>query len=122
GRSLSIERRRLGRDRLRPRCSFARRRGLWNGPFLNWPDGLAADPIEDIREALLGDLDNRFDRASIDADIRENWRRRRVEVPEVVMRQLKMPHAFAGVGFHADEGLAKQVVAEPVAAVHVAGG
>src|SRR4029453_17032373 len=108
-------------ERLRRGWSLSRRRRLRNGPFLDWPDRFARDAIEDVREALLRLLNARFVRPYIDANARENGRRRWIEVPQIVMRQLKMPHAFAGVRLHTNEALAKEVVAKAVAAVHVTG-
>jgi hypothetical protein len=94
---------------------------LRNGPLLDWPDWFAGHAIEDVREALLGHLDNRFDRPSVDADVRENGSRRWIEIPQVVMRQLEVPHTLTAVRLHAHEALTKEVVAKAVAAVHVTG-
>src|SRR5262245_24753475 len=119
-RSLAIESGGLRREWLRRRCSFSRRRRLRNGPLLDWPDWFAGHAIEDVREALLRHLDNRFDRPSVDADVRENRSRRWIEVPQVVMRQLEVPHTLTAVRLHAHEALTKEVVAKEVDDVNVA--
>ena len=53
GQPLAIERRRLGRERLRRRGLFARHRRLRHRPFLDRPHRLAGHAIEDVQEAVL---------------------------------------------------------------------
>src|SRR5438105_3957356 len=117
-RSLAIEWRRLGRERLRRRRALARGRRLWNRPLLDWPHGLSGDTVEDVRESLLRHLYDGLDRPAVDANVGEHRRRRRIEVPAIVMRQLKMPDALAGIGLDADDALSDPVFPEPMAAVH----
>ena len=50
-------------------------------------------------------------------DVRQQRRRRHVEIPERMMHELKMPFALAGFQIDAHEALGKQVVAGPMAAV-----
>jgi hypothetical protein len=83
-RALQIERRRLGRDRLRRRRALAGHVRLRHGALDDRPHGFARRAIQHVRVRLFRDLHERFDRSAVDRDVHEDRRRGRVEVPQVV--------------------------------------
>ena len=119
GEPLLLVRRRLRRMRLRGRRDLARHRRLRHGAFLDRPHGRARRAIEHEQETVLRDLRQRFDRATVDGDVDQDGRGRQVVVEQVVVHGLEMPDALAGLRVQRDDGAAVEVVAEPVAAVHV---
>src|SRR5215471_2893954 len=115
-----FEWRRLGWERLRRRCPFTRSRGLRHGTLLDRPYRLTRHAIENKGKALFGHLHNRFDRFATDSDIRQDWRGRQIVVPEIVMHELIVPDTFARFRLEAHKTVAEEIVAKPVASIHVA--
>ena len=66
-------------------------------------------------------MNDRFDRFSVDVEVRKNRRRRQIVVEQIVTGDLVVPHPFAGEAPHADECTAEQIVAEPMPPVHIVG-
>ena len=121
GDALLVERRRLGRKRLRRRIPLAGHVALRHGALLDRPHRLARLAVQHVDEGLLRHLREGFDTATVDRDVGEHRRRRQVVVPDAVMQRLEVPHAFAGRRVERDDRLGVQVVAGPRAAVVVAG-
>ena len=119
GHALPIVRRRLRRERLRRRSPLARHVGLRHGPLLDRPHGLARDAVERVDERLLRELRDGFDRPAVDDEVHQDRRRRIVPVPDVVMDQLVVPDALAGLRVEAHEARAVEIVAVALAAPDV---
>ena len=71
--------------------------------------------------SLLGDLRHRLDAPPVDRHVDEVGRRGQVVVPDVVSGDLVVPDPLARADVQADQRVAEQVVAVPVAAVVVVG-
>ena len=93
--ALALERRRLGRERLRRRVPLGRHLALFDRPLFDRPHRLAGHAIEDVEEALLGRLRDRLDRLSVHRDVREDRRARNVVVPDRVVDELEVPEPLA---------------------------
>jgi hypothetical protein len=119
--ALHVERRRLGRERLRAHRLLARHVRLRHRALLHRPDRLAGAAIEDVGERLLRQLHDGRDPLSVDGDVDQDWMRRHVVVPDVVMNELLVPHLLAGLRLDGHECVAIEVVARPMAAVDVVG-
>ena len=119
--ALHIERRRLGWKRLGLRQFFARNDGSRHWQFFDRPDRFAGFPIKGVDQALLGRLHDDRGRSLICHHIQQYWRRRRVEIPDVMVHQLIMPGPFASAGMESDQGCAVEVVAGMVATIVVDG-
>ena len=102
GDALPIERRRLGRKRLRRRRLLAGHRGGRHRLLDNRPHRLAGHAIEHIGERLLRHLDDRLDRLAVDGDVDQNRRRRIVVVQQIVVHGLEVPDALAGLRVQTD--------------------
>ncbi len=118
--ALAIERRWLGRKRLRRRCALARSRGLWYRTLFDRPDRFARHPIEHEREGLLRQLDHGLDWRTIHGDVGEDGSGRQVIVPQAMVNELVVPDTLTCFSVHADQALSVQSVAEPMPVVHVA--
>ena len=94
--ALAIERRRLGRKRLRRRRALAGHRRRRDRPLFDRPHRLAGHAIEHVGERLLRDLDDGLDPAAVDGDVGEDRRRGIVVVEQIVMHRLEVPDALAG--------------------------
>ena len=81
-------------------CPVTRSKTNANACFVSWTTALIRRPST-VMSARIG-------------------RRRQVVVPQVVMNELVVPDAFAGLALDAHEGVRKQVVAGTMPAVHVA--
>ena len=122
GHALILERRRSGRKRLCQRRHLARQVGLLrHRAFLDRPDRVAGDPVEQIGEALLADLSQRADAAPLDGDVDQVGMGGKVPVPEAMVHRLEVPDALAGFDVDGDDRFREQIVARPVAAVVVVG-
>ena len=119
--ALKLERRRLGRKRLRRRIPFARHGALFDGLLDNRPHGLSGLAIEDVEEALLARHRGDLPGFAVYRDVGQDRRARKVEVPDAVVDELKVPLALPGVQVDRHQRLGEQVVARPVAAVVIAG-
>ena len=82
-----------------------------------WP----VDAIEHEGKRLLRQLHDGPDPTAVDCDVRQNRRGWQIVVPQIVMHELVVPHAFARLALDADQRVRKQIVARPMPAVHVAG-
>ncbi len=118
---MPVEGRWPGGEGLRGRGALPGHIGLRHGQLLDRPHRISGSPVEDEGEGLLGQEGDRWDLASVHDQVRQDRCRRRIVVPDAVVDRLKVPHPFAGGGFEGNDALRKQVVAEPVAAVEVAG-
>ena len=87
----------LGRMRLRRPGALAGHVACGHRTLLDRPHRLTGDAIEHIGKALLGKLHQRFHRPAVDGHVDERRRGRKVVVPDVVMRDLIMPDALAGL-------------------------
>ncbi len=65
--------------------------------------------IEHEHQSHLRHLDDSRDQAAVAANVGEDWLRRRIEVPEVVMNELRVPAAPAGRGIERHERSPEQV-------------
>ncbi len=106
--------------RLRRRIPFAWHRARFDLPIFDGPHGCAVHAIEHEQVRPLRYLRDGADRFAVHSDVDEIRRRREVVVPDVVVHELLMPHAFARSRVEADEAAGEQVVAGSVAAVKVA--
>ena len=61
------------------------------------------------------------DRLAVHGDVDERRRRRQVVIPDVVMHELVVPHAFTGSRIDTHEAACEEVVAGTMAAVVIAG-
>src|SRR5207245_4631203 len=77
-------------------------------------------PIEDKGERLFRQLNNRLDRSAVNRDVCQDRGGRHVVVPDVMMSQLVVPDAFAGLNVEAHERRRKQVVPRALSAILVA--
>src|SRR5579864_3110916 len=93
--ALVVERRRLGRKRLRGGVPFSRHISLRNGAFFHWPDRLAVFAIENVKECLFGWLRYGFHRLAVNGDVGENRSARDVHIPYAVMNELIVPLPLA---------------------------
>ena len=115
--ALAINRWRFAWEGLCQRGLLAWNVGLWNGFLLDRPHGCAGHAIEDIQETSLVGSKDRLDPFTVDCDITEYRRRRRVVIPEIVMHHLKVPHQLTVLRIEDDEGIGKEILAMPVAAI-----
>ena len=117
---LAAERRRIGRKWLRRPRLLARDVGLrGHGPFLDRPDRLAGDAIEDVQKPRLAGHRHDIDVAPVVPDRRELWRRRVVVVPEIVMHVLEMPQPLARSRVEREQAVGKEIRANPIGAVEI---
>src|SRR5262252_5211087 len=72
---------------------------------------LAIRAIDDIKESILRRLHEHLAFLIVDREISENDVLRRVVVPHVTRRRLKVPNVFAGFRAHGDNRRKKQIVA-----------
>jgi hypothetical protein len=54
---------------------------LRDGTFFDWPDRFSRDAVEDVDEALLGNLGNRLDLSFIDSNLHQIRRSGKVVIP-----------------------------------------
>ena len=111
--------RRLRRKRLRRRCLFARHGRLRHRLLVNRPDRLPGHAIEHVEPSKLARQGHRLDSLAVHIGVQQQRRRRIVEVPDRMVHQLEVPLALAGLQIDADQGVAEQIVAGPMAAVEV---
>ena len=114
--------RRTGRERLGRRCALARHVALRHVAFLDGPDRLAGDAVEDEDQPLLGELGDGLDAPAVHVDRRQHRLRGQVVVPHAVVDDLEVPRPLAVVRVERHEALREQVVAEALAAVVDVGG
>ena len=120
--SLARERRRFGRERLRWVGLFAVDIRGGYGAFLDVPNRFARRAVEDVPESLLRDLHHDVLPSSSGPAPSEHGLRGQVVVPEIVVRRLEMPLAFARADIQGDDAIAEEILAGPVGAVEVVGG
>ncbi len=120
--SQALERRRLARERLRRRSLFAGHRRLRYRAFLDGPYRLAGQAVQRVHHPLLAHLDGGRDDFTVHVQVGQDGRGGGIVVPYVMMDKLEMPDAFTGFCIQRHQGLAEQVIAGTVAAVHIAGG
>ena len=119
GEALPVDGGGTGRKRLRRRIPFTRHVAGGNGQFLDGPDRLARLPVEGVDERLFGHLG---DNLAAVGQVGQHRRGRVVPVPDVVVNQLIMPLALAGLDIERDHAVGEQIVAWAVGAETVAGG
>ena len=74
-------------------------------------DGLAGVRIEDVEEAALAGLEDHAAGLSVDLEVGDDLRHRRVMVPRVFGDGLVVPAVGAGVRVHGDHGVGEEDVA-----------
>jgi hypothetical protein len=89
--------------------------------FHNGPDRITGLTIERVSESLLRGLDENRRPPPVDIHIKQDSRRRVVEVPDVVMDSLEMPDTFSGLDVEGEDARAEKVVARPEAAEEIDG-
>src|SRR5258705_8815081 len=114
-----MERRGLRRNRLRLRRALAGNARGRRRLLLDRPHRLAGNAIEHIDEGLFGHLRDRLDALSLNGDVDQVRRGRRVVIPQTVMDELIVPDLLAGRNVKADYTLAVEPVAQPMAGVIV---
>ncbi len=107
------------RVRLRGRVPLSRDIALRHRLLFDRPDRLPRDAVEDIQPRLLARHGDDLARLPVDGDVREERRRRHVEVPDRVVHELKVPLALSGREIDAHQALGKQVGPGTFAAVVV---
>src|ERR1022692_3654312 len=122
GDALPVERRGPGGKWLGWGGSFAGHAGLGHRPLLDGPHRLAGDAVENECESLFCDLCDGLDPFSAHRNVGENWSRREVPVPKVVVNGLEVPNALPGPRVQTNQAVGKEIVAQPVCAVEIAGG
>ena len=113
--------RRLGGKRLRERCPFTRHITRRHRPLFDGPQRLAGDAVEDEDHPDLADLRDDVHRLAVVLHREQLGAGGRIVIPQIVMHELKMPEAFAGVKVEREQAVAEQIVAEAIAAVEIEG-
>lgn len=108
--TLDIDRRRPRRKRLGFSGTFAGNTGGRDRTLLDRPNWLAGQTIEDVNEGLLGDLRHRLDAASVDGDVDQIGRCRRVVVPQAMVDELVVPYLPAGRRVEAHQAVTIETV------------
>ena len=111
------QRRRLHGKRLRRPGLFAGDIALRNRPLLDGVDRLAGFALEKEHQARLRHRDDGGNSPPVADDVHQRGRGRVVVVPHVVVRQLKVPADFAGVGIERDDRRGIQILLRAMAAV-----
>ena len=119
GEDLASERRGLQRYRLDFGHYFAIDVRLWNLAVFNRKKRLAGLAVEDEHVAGLSDLRNRVDQTTVAPHCHEVRRRGNVAVPNVMLDELKMPDALAGIRIEGKKGVGEQIVANSVGSVEI---
>ena len=117
--ALALEGRRPAGEGLRRRRPLADDAGLGHFALQDRPHRFAGAGMEDVEEALLGELHRRPDRASLDLDVADDGRSRQVVVPQAMVDHLEVPAALPGLAVDRDQRLGVEVVAQAVPAVPV---
>ena len=96
--ALALERRRLGRERLRRRVPLARHRALSRpaAPRSATPAGRSRDRTRTAKPCLVG-CATALIRRAVDGDVGQDRRARNVVVPDRVVHELEVPDALAGL-------------------------
>ena len=109
GIALAHERRRLRRERLcGPRLLTTEFR-LGNGLFLNRPERNAGHAIKDKHQSVFGALRDSVDLPAVVFNGQENRRTGQILIQQIMVDDLVMPEAFAGVGIKGNQGVGKQI-------------
>src|SRR5262249_8184634 len=111
--------RRFHRTRLRRPGLLTVEVALGYGRFLDIEQRLARYAIEYKREAGLGYLSYRWDKAPVAPYFDQIGLRGNIVIPEVVMHCLKMPDPLARRGVERDQGIAEQPRALAIAPIVV---
>src|SRR5436190_13480292 len=90
-----------------------------NRHLLDRMHGPAGFAIEDVEEAVLARLRERFDVTAADVHVEQGWRTARVVVPDVVMRLLEVPLQPAVAEGQRDDRVAEEIRARALLAVAV---
>jgi hypothetical protein len=112
----------LRRERLRRRRLLAGHRALRHGALLDLEEGLAGHAIEDEHQPHLRELHDGRNRAALARDVHEDRLRGRIEIPDVMVDELRVPAARARGRIERDERVGVEVGARSIAAVEVVGG
>ena len=120
--ALPLEGRRSGRERLCRRVPFLRDIAFLDRPLLDGPYRLPGRPIEHVDPPLFGGLRDSLDRAAIDGDVGEYRGAGDVPVPDVVVYELIVPDALAGLEIQRNQTRREKVGAGTMPPVIVAGG
>lgn len=116
---MAGERGRLGGERLGRPCVFAAQGRGGHGFFLDRPERLAGDAIENKEVAVLGALGDGVDFFAAVRDGEQDRGARQVLVEEVVVNDLIVPEAFSGGRVEGDEGVGEEILAKAVGAVKI---
>jgi hypothetical protein len=119
--SLSVERSGLCGKRLCSRRSLLTRSRLRHGALHYWPDWLPGCAVKHKNKTMFGNLCQRFYRTAVHNNVREDRRRGRVVIPDVMVCRLEMPHALARTSLNANDACSEQIVSRTVTAVVVTG-
>jgi len=87
--------------------------------FVDRPHRLAGDEVNDKGESVLRQLDHRFDFLPTHVDIDKVRRTGQVVVPRIETENQEVPNPLAGLGFHADQRVGEEIVAEAVATIEI---
>lgn len=93
-----------------------------HGALFDGEDGLARVAVQNIEKAGLVTLDDDGDIFAVEAQRREQRRCSAVEIPKIVMDDLKSPDEFAGFAAESDDRVGPLVVAGAQAAVVIGAG
>ena len=110
------------RDGLRRRKRFPLDAVNRHFDFIDRKDGCSGLPVEHIDIALLSDLSDRIDLFPVAADGDQVGWCGQVAVPDIMMHELIMPDALAGIGVQRQQTVGEEVVALSVSSVKIEGG
>src|SRR5690242_2109747 len=120
--SLRNEWRRLYWKRLSGRSHLAGNIALGDRPLFDGENRLASVAVQDIEKAGLVALDDDGDVFAIEMQGGEQGRRGTIEIPKIVMDELKAPNELPGFAAQGNNGVGPLVVAGAEAAVIVGAG
>src|ERR1019366_3538980 len=101
---------------------FAGRTALRHGFLFDRPHGFAVGPVEDKEEGGLVYLRKCLDLLAVHRDVEEHGRGRDVVVPKLVMNQLVIPDALAGLYVDTNDAVGEEIRAGALAAISIAAG
>jgi hypothetical protein len=119
---VTRERRRFQRERLRRPRLLAGNVARRDRTLLDAEHRLPGRAVEHEDESHLGDLDHDGSRATCVRDVSQNRLRRRVEVPQIVVHQLRVPPPVTGCRIQRDQRVAEQILSRAIATEEVVRG
>ena len=114
--------RRLEREGLGRPSRLARYLGLGHGTLFDAEQGAAGLPIQQKEMSHLGHLSHGVHGSAFVIDRDQDRGTGQIVVPQVMMHDLIVPDAFAGLGIETEDAVSKEILADPIAAPVIIGG